>query len=136
MSLPPALVDREQAKFCETPANEVAVRICGELNASIHGATGPFLVTTKTIPDTATLAVASPLANRQSMSIRNLETTNILYVGPSALVTADSVTGTTSGWEVGPNEDFHIDIDSTQVLYLIAETGKTVQVKILEIASA
>jgi len=67
------------------------------------------------------------------MVVHNKSTDEILYVGPSN-VTADNVVGTTSGHEIFPGETFAIDIQDDIILYGRAETGKTIRVKITEVA--
>lgn len=91
-------------------------------------------ITTMDVPDTAISIPATPLANRNSLAITNLSGTDTIYIGFSAAVTADSVLGLNSGWEVGPNEGFNLDITSSIFVYGIAATGKTIRVKVMELA--
>lgn len=115
------------------------------LDVSIAGSTGTIqgefspsglkvaiFVTTMDVTDTAIALPVSPLAGRNSMVIQN-KSPDILYVGP-ATVTADNVIGTTSGHEIGPSETFAIDITDDIILYGRAETGKTIRVKVTEVA--
>lgn len=116
------------------------------LDVSIAGSTGTItgeftptglhvaiFVTTKDITDTATPLPTTPYPDRNSMVVHNKSMTDTLYIGP-ATVTADNVIGTTSGHEVGPGETFAVDIRDDIVLYGRAETGKTIRVKITEVA--
>lgn len=90
-------------------------------------------VTTLDITDVATLLPTAAFTGRRALAIVNKDVAEILYLG-NATVTADTVVGTTSGWEVNPQEAFNADIDDVLVLYGIAPAGKTIRVKILELA--
>lgn len=100
---------------------------------TLSGLRTDFEVTTQDVTDTAAKMPATPLTDRNSISIVNLSATDTLYIGKST-VTADSVIGTTSGWEVGPLEGFNTDITDEIELWGRAEAGKTVRIKILELA--
>jgi hypothetical protein len=139
VAIPRSLCDREQDKFCEDTNGDTAVRTCTEitsqpdLDINIKAPTGPFRVTTLTVG----LAAADPLggsalAARTFLAIRNKSATETVYLGQTAGVTADDTA--TGGWEIGPSEDFNIDLDNTNVFYLIS-TAASVPVKILEVAS-
>lgn len=104
--------------------------VTGEVH--IQAPTGPFLVTVATITDTASNPLASALSDRVAVSIRNKGPATI-YLGPTSGVTADNAA--TGGWEIGPDEDFHIELDATEVFYLITPSGQTATIKLLEIAS-
>ena len=100
---------------------------------SIKAPTGPFTITVTTVTDVAALGVVASLADRVSLSLRNKSATVTIYIGPTSGVTAnDAATG---GWEIGPSEDFNIDLDDAQDFYLIAPAGQSALVKILEIAN-
>lgn len=135
ISLSPNLNTREKHKFdydsdIGTVVKTLAKIVSGEIN--IKAPTGPFEITVGTATDTATNPLIAPLADRVSLSIRN-KGTETIYFGKTAAVTADDTV--TGGWEVGPGEDFNIDLQDTQSFYLITESGKTATYKILEIAS-
>lgn len=104
--------------------------VTGTVN--ISAPTGPFAITLATIPDTATDPLPSPLTGRVDLSFRNESLDTDIYFGNSN-VTADNTA--TGGWKIGPGEDFHIALKHTQVFYLIAPTGESALVRILEIAS-
>lgn len=89
--------------------------------------------TTMMVSTTAIALPAIPLANRNAMSIVNLSMTETLYIGFDTSVTADSVVGVTSGWEIGPNEGFNIDITETIPLYGIVASG-SIMIKIMELS--
>lgn len=138
-----AVVDRERDKFVENPTGETSVRVLvsnesgqdipvtGAFN--ISAPTGPFKVTVFTANDTADDPLPVPLTNRVSLSIRNKSATVTAYFGNAPTVTADDTA--TGGWEIGPGEDFNVDLNDSNAFYLITPSGQTALVKILEIAS-
>lgn len=96
------------------------------------GLTKGLLVTTMTITDVAVKLPLSALLKRNAISIQN-KGIEMLYLG-NANVTADSVEGITSGWEVFAKSYMNFDITDDIEIYGICETGKTVLIKILELA--
>jgi hypothetical protein len=143
MPFSPVTLDRERDKFVEKPSGETAVRVyvansTGE-GIPIDGAigvaapTGPFSITPATISDVSSNPIITPLTNRVSVSIRNLSVTTTVYVGPTSGVTADNTA--TGGWDVGPGEDLHLDLDDSNLFHMITPATETAQVKIMEIAS-
>ena len=143
MTYSPVVLDRERDKFIEKPSGETAVRTyvvnaTGEEipvsgNFGVSGPTGPFKITPVTITDTASNPVPTPLTNRVSVSIRNLSALTTIYFGSALTVTPDNAA--TGGWDIGPGEDFHLDLDDSNLFYMIAPSGESAVVKILEIAS-
>lgn len=97
----------------------------------IRAPTGPFVITNTSATDVASDPLATPLADRVSLAITNLDGTNSVFFG-NADVT-DS--GATRGREIGPNEDFNIDLDDSNAFFLVTSAGKTAAVNIIEIAS-
>lgn len=89
--------------------------------------------TTLSVSTTAIPLPAIPLANRNAMSIRNLSQTDVLYIGFDSSVTADSVVGITSGWQLGPNEGFNIDVQGSIPIYGIAASG-SILVQVMELS--
>lgn len=138
-----ATQDREFDKFIQRPSGETAVRtwianesgeavpVSGSFN--ISAPTGPFQITVFTVTDTATDPLPTPLTARVAVSIRNRSATQTVYFGKTSAVTADNTA--TGGWEIGPEEDFNIDLTEDNAFFLIASAGQTALVKILEIAS-
>ncbi len=106
--------------------------VTGEL--SISGLRIGGRNTTMNVTDTATKLPAVPFPDRNSMSVTNLSGVDIVYVGFSAAVTADRVIGITSGAELGPNEGMNFDLTDAVEIWGITEAGKTVMIKIMEIA--
>lgn len=100
---------------------------------NISAPTGPFEITVVTATAVAVNPLPTPLTARVSLSIRNKSGATTVYFGKNALVTADD--SATGGWEIGPNEDFNIDLTEDQVFYLICPAAQSAVVKILEIAS-
>lgn len=91
-------------------------------------------VTTMLITDIATTLPAVAFTGRNTLSLTNESGADTLYIGFSNSVTADSVVGFTSGWEIRPNEGFSLDITDSIFIYGIAATGKSIKVKIMELA--
>jgi len=90
-------------------------------------------ITTLEITDTAAAIPTTNLTNRNSISIHNLSATEILYIGPSNVASGRTVGGN-GGWEVLPGEALNFDIANDVTIYGIAESGKTILVKVLEMA--
>lgn len=86
------------------------------------------------VTDTATALPATALASRNSLVIRNLSTTDILYIGGATVTAGQTVGSFTDGYEVDPGQEFSVDIANGLALYGIAESGKTIKVKITEFA--
>lgn len=139
-----AIHDREHDKFVECPTGETAVRVCvanesgdpipvtGNFAGSAIPA-GPFKITVGTATDVSTNPIASPLSDRASLSIRNKSATVTLYVYPNATGTPDDTA--TGAWEVNPQEDLNLDLDDSNVFFIVTPAGQTAVYKILEIAS-
>lgn len=121
----------EKAKF-EEFNNLIHVRTKTTGSLTLSGLNIDWLPTTMTVGDTATPIPATPLTERNSIIIYN-QGAEKLYIGKSN-VTADSVVGTTSGWQIPANSYFALDVRDTIVIYGICETGKTTQLQILEVA--
>jgi hypothetical protein len=145
MPFSPVVLDRERDKFVENPAGETSVRVyvgngvgqdipvSGNFDVQFSAPTGPFDVTNATVTDAAANPIATPLANRVSLSIRNESNSVTIYFGKNSSVTADNAS--TGGWEIGAREDFNIDLNDANLFFLITPTGTSAAVKILEIAS-
>ena len=141
-----AIHDREHDKFIERPTGETAVRtfivndssepipVTGITSGGSSNATGPLKRTVATVTDTAANPIATALTNRVALRIRNKSTTDTVYLGSNATVTADDAA--TGGWEIDPGDEFGFDMGPANGFYLIAEAGKTPIVKIIELASS
>lgn len=134
------LNDREMNKFVLNTDGEHAVRV---VPTAVPGATpitvesqvpaleGDFSVVTLQINDTAQLLPVASFVDCRAISIQNKSQTDTIYFSSNPLVTADTVLGVTSGWEIPPNETFNTDIKDTAVIYAITESGKTAIVKLM-----
>jgi len=127
-----ALTDRDYNAFGLDDDSKVARRIIGKGDFTPSGLKTNFRITTMNVTSTATALPVTALANRNSMSIHNLSTTDILYIGNSG-VTADRNNGTTSGWEIETQEVFNTDVTDSIVIYG-RTSGATIQIKIIELA--
>lgn len=114
--------------------NRVAKRVVvseflGNITALPSGLQNDYLITTFQITDVASLV---PFSTRNSISIRNYSLTETIYIGKSD-VTADLVVGTTSGWQIGPNETINLDCKETIEFYAIARVGVTILAQAFEV---
>lgn len=143
MPFSPVVLDRERDKFVENPAGETSVRVyvgnesTDPVNVSgssiVRSPTGPIAITVGTASDAAANPLVASLIDRVSLSIRNKSGATTIYFHTQVSVTADDAA--TGGWEIGPGEDLHIDLDDSNNFYLITPAGETAVFKILEIAS-
>lgn len=122
----------EKAKF-EEFNNLIHVRTKTTGSLTLSGLNIDWLPTTMIVGDTALPLPAIPLDQRNSIIIYNQSATETLYIGKSN-VTADSVVGVTSGWQIPAKSYFALDVRDTIIIYGICETGKTAQVQVLEVA--
>lgn len=148
MPFSPVVLDRERDKFVENPSGETSVRVyvgnetgqeipvTATFSGSVAAAapTGPLKRLVTTVTDVAADPILVPLANRVSLVVRNKSLTNTIYLGEDNTITPDDTA--TGGWEIGPGEDFSLDLSEDNVFFLIAPAGQSAVVKILEIASA
>lgn len=81
---------------------------------------------TITVTATATAIPTTPLADRKAIMIRNWSSDNYIYIGDA------SVTSST-GFPLLPKESLPFDITAGALIYGICETGKTAEVRYLEI---
>ena len=134
--LPQNLPTLEISKFELDENDYVQVRTSAKGTFTPQGLKTALLTTTQEIGSTAVALPATVLANRNSLIIHNKSTVDTLYVGNSN-VTADtpvSFPDITWGTEIPPNSFLNWDVASAITLYGRAETGKTILVKITEIA--
>jgi hypothetical protein len=128
-----ALNDLEQKKFEVDDNNDVRIRTTSTGTYTPTGLKTGLKITTMEITDVATPIPLAAFNQRNSISIYNKDSVNTVYVGPSN-VTADTVIGTTSGWEMDAGSYLNFDITDSIIIYAICESGKTAIIKVLEIA--
>jgi len=111
------------------------VKIFGSVDSAPVGLSKDFRVTTFEVGDTEVKIPPSPLADRNFMMVTNKSETDTVYVAKTG-VQAGNALGTTSGMDIPPGETSNIAIKSNVEveLYAIAETGKTVILKVVEVA--
>lgn len=85
------------------------------------------------VGDTELALPVIPLTDRNSIIIHNKSGTEKVYIGKTG-VTADTIVGTTSGWEIPANSYYALDVKDTIAIYGICESGKTAIVKVMELA--
>lgn len=123
----------EKYKFLIGSDGLVYVRVKAIGTMTFSGLSEAIKISTLSIGDTVTALPTTALSNRNSISIQNKSSTETLYVGPSN-VEANSTVGGNGGWEIPPQEALNFDIKDVVTIYAIAPTGKTILVKILEMA--
>lgn len=111
------------------------VKIFGNVDSAPVGLSKDFKVTTFEVTDVETKLPPVPLRDRNFMVLVNKSISDDIYVGKTGVVAGNAI-GTTSGMDVPASETFNIAIKgNVEVeLYGIAETGKTVLVKVIEVA--
>ena len=114
--------------FYESRSQEVTGSISGEFTP--QGLNTALKITKQTLSDVAAAIPTTPLTDRNSMIILNLSSVDSIYVGNSDV----TATGSTEGWEIEPGSFFSLDIKDSIVIYAIAATGKTPEIKIMELA--
>ncbi len=78
------------------------------------------------VSTTATSLISASLTDRASVAIKNYNTTGVLFIGGTT-----GEASTTSGWPVGPQESYVVDVAAGQEIYGIADSG-TIDVRISE----
>lgn len=136
MALPNNLCDREMDKFCEDSLGQTTVRVCADEPVPVSGnfafaVTGPIKVTGESVNDTSAAFPSVNQVGRASLSIRNVDPANSIYivnsVGISRLAAGADI------WEIGPNETLNTDFDDTNKVNLVTDSGQVVLIQILEI---
>ena len=79
-----------------------------------------------TVTDVATLLPTANMANRKAITLFNMSTLDIVYLGGSGVTTAN-------GYPLTQNQGLPFDLSSGAQIYGICETGKTANVRYLEI---
>lgn len=125
------IIGPKDPKETEKFNDDGEVRVTGEFTPS--GLTTAMRVTTLIVGDTAIAIPTVGLTDRNAISIHNKSATDLVYLGNSD-VTADTVVGTTSGWELLTESFINIDVTNGIPIYARCETGKTATIKILEFA--
>ena len=126
----------EKSKFCKDSNDDIAVRGCNEVSGTVIA--GGFKIEQKiTTANVTATSGAIPsggnLSLRNAISIQNLSEIDTVYIGNSDVVAGRGL-GTTAGWEIGPLESLNETVTDAITYYAVADTGKTVLVKIREIA--
>ena len=125
------LDDLERRKFDLNDDNEVIVRTTAE-GSFVPSGMSSLLYKAFDVTSTEVLLTAG-ISNRKSMTIYNLSSTDTLFIGNTG-VGAHNDVGTVGGIPVFPNSTINLDFAGTINIYGIAETGKTIRVKIAEYA--
>lgn len=97
------------------------------------GLSKDWRISTISIGDTELALPVLPLTDRNSIIIHNKSATEKVYIGKTG-VTANTVVGVTSGWEIPASSYYALDVKDTIAIYGICESGKTAIVKVMELA--
>ena len=123
MALPESLNTREQGKFVEDGAGNVAVRV---LQSNGGSASTAILQSVVSVTDAATKIPATALSNRKHIYIYNSGSATA-YIGS---VTVED----TDGVPLAVGARLTADIGSGVDVYGICSTGLTASVKVIEVA--
>lgn len=125
--------DRVKNAHTLNDAGLVILRTSAVGTFTFAGLSKDWLITTTSIGDTATALPITPLADRNSLMIRNTSATETVYIG-KLNVTADLVIGTTSGLPLAPGDQFAVDVRNNVVIYGRCAAGKSAIVQVVEFA--
>lgn len=117
-------------KVSNIPGEKIDV----DADVTFSGLSTAIKTTTISVGDVATALPTTALTGRNSLKIRNFDTNNTLYLGPSGVTAGRTVGSTTDGDELDPGQETSIDITDGISLFGIAESGKTITCKITEYA--
>ena len=95
---------------------------------------GPIKVSGTSVTDTSAAFPATNQADRASLSVRNISKNKSIYIVNSTGITLAGAGA--DNWEIGPNETINFDFDDTNQVNLVADSGDTVSIQILEIKGA
>ena len=87
-----------------------------------------FKVTVMTITDIAQKIPTTALTARNSFTVKSEDETNNVWIGNS------DVNDTTTGWALEPLDYLNFDVTNNIELWAVCSSGKTAQIRILELA--
>jgi len=122
----------EKAKFIRD-GDLIKVRTTATGTFTPSGLSTDFKTTTLLVGDTETALPTTPIVGRVSISIRNLSSSNSVYIGLTGVTAGDGIS-TTNGWNLDPNSSFNMDLAADIVIYGICTGGNTAIVKIAEVS--
>lgn len=136
MALANTLKRRLFEMFTTTSGGSPAINTVSEIVGAVSGSFAPsglkvrIKITNMTVTDTKTAIPLTPLIDRNSMIIENRSAIDSIFVGENDV----TASGGTEGWEIPVSSGFSTDITDAIILYVVAPAGKTVNVKIMELA--
>lgn len=93
---------------------------------------GPIKITGETVTDTsAAFPTAANQTDRVAISILNADNNDSVYIVNTAA--SDFATEDPDVWEIGPNETLNIEMNDSNKVILVCESGKSAAIKIMEI---
>jgi len=95
-----------------------------------------FLITTVEVTSTPTKFPTTAFPNRGAIALFNTRSGagEIIYFGPTAGVTPDTVAGTTSGWEIAPSSTEEANAAATLDYFFVKSGAGIFLMKIYELA--
>lgn len=109
--------------------NSGELLIAGSFSSSFSGLKIRMKITNTTITDVASMLPSLSLTARNSIIIENKGADSI-FLGESDV----TASGVKEGWELLPTAFFSTDVTDAIAIYAIAPAGKTVNIKIMELA--
>jgi hypothetical protein len=122
-----SLKDLQRLAYRIDSNDNVAQNVVGSLIAT--GISSILKVTPLTVTSTAQKAPATILIGRNSLKITNFSETDTVYISTDPGIVAGR---TGDGDEIFPGESWNEAITDTGDLYLITESGKTADIKVVE----
>jgi hypothetical protein len=130
MALAKTLRQRIYDMFSTDGGGNTIIRTSAVGTFTFSGLSQSIKVTNMTVDDTPDPIPAVSLTGRNSIMIYNRDPIEKLYIGDSGV----EASGVNEGWIIDPESYLPFDITDGIVLYAIASAGKTVQIKVMELA--
>jgi hypothetical protein len=129
--LPRSLTDREQDKFIWDPDETLGtlVKVFAKIAGGQINILSPTTAVTQVITVTDTVSLIPRNANSQAMDFKNLSETNSFWIATHNAPLASSVAGTANARRVNAGEGDNFGLDSAASVWVICESGKTVDVE-------
>lgn len=109
------------------------VYVAEGVSVTAPSVSGPIKVTGETVGQfSAAYPTAANQVDRVAISIRNLGGQNDPIFIVNTIGTTEALADPDK-WEIGGGETFNMDMDDTNKIILVAETGNTVDIQIMEI---
>lgn len=111
-------------------ANDSSEPVITSGEVTFSGLSTALKITNTSVTDTTAKLPLVALTDRNSLIVENRSATDPIYIGNSDVTS----TGATEGWIIEAGSFFTIDIRNSIELFAVADAGKTVTIKIMEMA--